>query len=146
MIRKQSAWGVWWLAILTFSIYYFVWYARVNRELAQVLGREVPADGKAWSQIVPIFSIIGLASTAGRLNEAHAAHGSSTTVSPIVACLVAPLWFASHVRYLQRRMNSLADVVAARGAVAAAPTVGYVPPAPAPQSVLAPPMTAPTEA
>jgi len=116
MVRKQGAWGVWWLSILTISIYYLVWYGRVNRELCAVLGTEVPSDGKAWSQIVPIFGIIGLARTAERLNLALAQAGATERVSPITACLLAPMWFASHPRYLQRRMNTLADALAARTA------------------------------
>jgi hypothetical protein len=140
MVRKQGAWGVWWLCMLTCAIYYFVWYGRINRELAQVLGREVPADGKAWSQIVPIFSIIGLANTASRLNEALAMNGATERVSPVTACLLAPMWFASHPRYLQRRMNVLADVTAARAGLLGAPA------APAAAPIVAPGMVAPTEA
>jgi hypothetical protein len=123
MVRKQGAWGVWWLSMLTISIYYLVWYGRINRELCAVLGTEVPSDGKAWSQIVPIFGIIGLARTAERLNQALAQAGSTERVSPLTACLLAPIWFASHPRYLQRRLNALADALAARstGVAAAAP-------------------------
>jgi hypothetical protein len=120
MVRKQSAWGLWWLVGLTLGIYYLVWYARINRELCAVLGREVPADGKGWATIIPILNLIGLVNTAGRLNEAHARVDSPVRVSTMTTLIWAPIWFCSHTRYLQRRMNSLADAVASASALGTA--------------------------
>lgn len=116
MIRKQGAWGLWWLTIITFSIYYFVWYDRINGELAAAVGVERTAWTRWWSQLIPIYGIVGLHRTAKRLNEAHAQAGSSTRVSPFVTWFWAAGWFASHTRYLQRRINILADVQMGRSA------------------------------
>lgn len=129
-VRKQGAWGLWWLVILTAGIYYYVWYARVNQELARVLGAAVPADGQWWSQLIPIFNLVGLARTAKRVNDAHARVGSPTRVSVVVSWLLAPYWFASQTRYLQRRMNILHDVLAAQSVSAGsvAPAIPAVPP------------------
>ena len=120
-VRKQGAWGLWWLVAVTFGIYYYVWYGRVNQEIARVLGTEVPSDGTWWSQLIPVYNLIGLARTAKRLNEAHARVGSPTRVSIVVAWLWAPWWFGSQTRYLQRRINILHDVLAAKS-VEATPT------------------------
>lgn len=110
--------------MITCVIYYFVWYSRINKELSAVLGTPVPADGKWWSQIIPIFSIVSLARTAGRVNAAHAAVGSEIRVGVFKAVVLAPIWFASHTRYLQRRINTLADIIAAQSApVEPAPAV-----------------------
>lgn len=130
VVRKQGAWGLWWLVAVTCGIYYYVWYSRVNKELARVLGAEVPADGQWWAQLIPVYNLIGLARTAKRLNEAHARVGSPTRVGVFVACLFAPWWFGSQTRYLQRRLNILHDVLAAKsvGASSAMPAVATVPP------------------
>jgi hypothetical protein len=113
-IRKQGAWGLWWLVVITAGIYYYVWYARINRELAAVQRTQVPSDGRWWSQLIPIYGLIGLARTAKRLNAAHAAFGSPTRVGVFTTWFWAALWFSSHTRYLQRRINILHDVLAAR--------------------------------
>lgn len=110
-IRQQGAWGLWWLTMITFSVYYFIWYQRVNDELAWYLGRENPSDGQWWAQLIPIYNLVGLSRTAKRLNAAHAQAGTSTRVSPVMTWLWSPSWFGSQVRYVQRRQNLLADVV-----------------------------------
>jgi hypothetical protein len=111
-IRKQGAWGLWWLVLITAGIYYFIWYARINRELASLLHRPVPTDGQWWSQLIPIYGLLGLAATAKRVNAAHAATGSPARISVVLTWLVAPIWFGSHTRYVQRRINLLADASA----------------------------------
>lgn len=113
-VTKQGAWGLWWLCGLTLGIYYLVWYQRTNRELAALAGTQVPADGQWWSQFIPVYGLIGLARTAKRVNAAHAMTGSPTRLSSVVTWLWAPVWFASQTRYVQRRMNTLHDVLAAR--------------------------------
>jgi len=126
MVRKQGAWGLWWLTGLTIGIYYFVWYSRINRELSAVTGTQVPANGKWWSQLIPIYSLVGLAKTAGRLNAAHAAVGSPTRVGSFMTWFLAPCWFSSQTRYLQRRINILHDVIAAQSVMAGAPTAAQI--------------------
>ncbi|WP_261561762.1 hypothetical protein [Frankia tisae] len=51
--RKQGAWGLWWLCVITFSIYYFIWYARINSELSAILGQPRRANSQWWNQIIP---------------------------------------------------------------------------------------------
>ncbi len=109
-VRKQSAWGVWWLSLITLGIYYLVWHHRINKELAAVTGTEVPANGKWWSQIIPFLNLYGLAKTAGRLN---ASVGSPTRVGSFTTWFWGLIWFWSQTRYLQRRINTLHDVIAA---------------------------------
>lgn len=123
-VRQQSPWGVWWLSVLTLGIYYLVWYHRINTEVAAVTGTEVPANGKWWSQIIPFYNFYGLAKTAGRVNAAHASVGSPTRVGVFTTWFWAPAWFASQTRYLQRRINILHDVIAAKTVV---PTVAGSP-------------------
>ena len=116
-IRKQGAWGLWWLVGITCGVYYYIWYARINKELAQVAGTALEADGKWWSQLVPFYGLYALARTANRLNAAHTQFGSTTRVSSFTTWFWAPMWFGSQTRYLQRRMNVLHDVLASRAKV-----------------------------
>lgn len=112
IVRKQGAWGLWWLCLITLGIYYYVWYHRINKELAVVLRTPAPANGQWWNQLIPIWNLVGLGATAKRLNAAHAALGSPTRVGLFVTWFWAPGWFASQTRYLQRRLNILHDVLA----------------------------------
>ena len=119
-VRKQGAWSLWWLTIVTASIYYLVWFDRINREIHAVLGTPRGANGTWWSQLVPFYGLYALHQTAKRVNAAHASVGSPTRVSPFVTWFWAALWFSSQTRYLQRRINVLHDVLAGRAAAAPA--------------------------
>lgn len=101
---------MWWLTLITFSVYYFVWYHNINKELAAQLSIKPGARGAWWSQLIPFFNLVGLSRTAKRVNAAHTSVRSSTRVSPGVVWFWAPAWFGSQTRYLQRRLNTLADM------------------------------------
>lgn len=122
-VRKQGAWGLWWLCGLTLGIYYLVWYQRINNELSAATGSGNPGNGRWWSQLIPFYNLYGLAKTAQRLNAAHIMYGSTTRVGSFTTWFWAPLWFASQTRYLQRRINVLADVQQAVRISAGAPAV-----------------------
>ncbi len=67
--------------------------------------------------LLPLRESAGLAALsriAKRLNAAHEIAGSNVKVSPIMTWLWAPIWFASHTRYLQRRVNILATVTGSK--------------------------------
>lgn len=113
-VRKQGAWGLWWLCLVTFGIYYFIWYDRINKELTSITGTPKDATCAWWSQLIPFYSLYALAKTAGRVNAAHVALGSTTRVSPFVTWFWAPAWYASQTRYLQRRINILHDIQSSR--------------------------------
>jgi hypothetical protein len=115
--RKQGAWGLWWLCLITLSIYYLIWYGRINSEVSRILNEPLPANGNWWNQLIPIWNLVGLSATAKRLNAAHAKVGSPTRVGPVTAWLWAPSWFASQTRYLQRRINILHDVLVAKAII-----------------------------
>lgn len=114
--RKQAAWGLWWLCVITFSIYYLIWYDRINRELSAILGQPRRANSQWWNQLIPFWGLVGLGATAKRLNAAHALVGSPTRVGIFTSWFWAPGWFGSQTRYLQRRINILHDVLASRTA------------------------------
>lgn len=110
MVRQQGAWGLWWLVVITFGVYYYLWYQRINKELTAITGESPGASCQWWSQLIPIYSLVALAGTASRVNRAHEALDSPNRLSPLVTWLWAPIWFGSQTRYLQRRINVLHDV------------------------------------
>lgn len=110
VVRKEGAWGLWWLVVVTFGVYYYIWYQRINRELTTITGEPRDASCEWWSQLIPIYNLVALAQTASRVNKAHEVMDSPTRVSSFVTWFWAPSWFASQTRYLQRRINILHDV------------------------------------
>ena len=96
--------------VLSCGIYRFVWYHRINRELSSANGRDVQAWGQWWSQLIPFYNLYAIWKTCDALNQAHAAVGSQVRVSPFVGAILAPCWFGSDVRYIQRRVNTLGDI------------------------------------
>ena len=113
-IRRQGAWTLWWLVVITFGVYYFFWYHRIGAELTAFTESPHAAWSKWWSQLIPIYNLIGLHRMAKRLNEAHIRVGSSVRVSPFVTWFWATWWFMSQTRYLQRRINILAEIQQSR--------------------------------
>lgn len=114
MLTKQGAWGLWWLCLITLSVYYLVWYQRTNRELSANLGRQVAGNGKWWSQFIPFYAARSRRATARRLNDLAIQLGSPTRVAPWTFSTWSLWWYGSHTRYLQRRINILHDVMAAQ--------------------------------
>jgi hypothetical protein len=106
--KIRSPWGVWWLSYLTLGIYYFVWYVKLNKELARAAGPDVQVQtfGLWFSQCVPIAYWISLAHTTERLNTAQHRNGTAPIGSAGMAIL-GTFWFISQTRYLQRRANAL---------------------------------------
>lgn len=111
--QRRGPWAVWWLSLLTFGIYYLIWYYKINRDLALFAPHAVRVNPAlaVLAQLVPIVGLVSLANTAGRLKAAHASLGSPVHTSGGITVLSA-FWFVSQTRYLQRRLNSLWDTAA----------------------------------
>lgn len=104
--KIRSPWGVWWLCLVTLSIYYLVWYVKVNKDIASLSdGRIHVGSGGLWfSQCVPIANWISLANTSSRLTQVQAANGLPVTTGAGMM-IISSWWFWSNTRYLQRRLN-----------------------------------------
>jgi hypothetical protein len=104
----RSPWGVWGLSVLTLGVYHLVWYVRLNKDVAHAAGVDVTVGtlGLWLSQCVPIANWVSLANTARRLRIALERAGAEPSVSA-GRTILASLWFGSHTRYLQRRVNEL---------------------------------------
>lgn len=104
--KIRSPWGTWWLSLITFGIYYLVWYVKINREIASLSDGKVQVGGPGlWlSQCVPIIAWVSMAATSSRLSDVRTANGLVPTTTGGMTIL-SSLWFGSHIRYLQRRLN-----------------------------------------
>ncbi|WP_063065076.1 hypothetical protein [Nocardia violaceofusca] len=100
--------------MVTLGVYYFIWYRRTGLELTAFTDRPHAAWAQWWAQLIPIYNLIGLHRMAKLLNDAHTQVGSDVRVSPFVTWFWAPAWFASQTRYLQRRINVLAEIQQAK--------------------------------
>ena len=107
MYKKRSPWGVWWLTPITASIYYLVWYVKINHEIAAASNGTIKVNtfGLWFSQCVPIANWISVANTAQRLAQVQTMNGLPVTPSAGVAVL-SSFWFWSNTRYMQRRLNA----------------------------------------
>lgn len=129
-ITKRNAFGTWLLVGLTLGIYALVMFERLNRELAEALhalpselGRDHerypgvrPAWSRWWSQLIPVYGIIGIHKTAQRLNQ-FAGH---KVVSPTASWLWWSWFFVGSYPYLQIGANRAVDRVRAASARKAA--------------------------
>lgn len=112
--RQQGTIGLWWLSFITLGICYLTWYQRVNGELADLLGEKRPANGTWWSQLIPVYSWVGLYATAVRVNRVIALVGTNQKpVGTFQIWFWRPFWFFTPHTCIQKRMNGLHYALAA---------------------------------
>jgi hypothetical protein len=104
--KDRSPASVFGLSIITFGIYYLVWYHHINAEVR----RHDPAIKvtPGWcvvAALVPIANIVSAYSTAARIRQMQLDDGQTNTISPVVALLLVlflgigyPLYVASQIR------------------------------------------------
>jgi hypothetical protein len=94
------------LSIITFGIYYLVWYHHINAEIRRHDPEIKVTPG--WSVVAAIFPVSGAVSafcTAARIRQMQLDEGQTDTISPVVALLLFmfvgigyPLYVASELR------------------------------------------------
>jgi Domain of unknown function (DUF4234) len=104
--KDRSPASVLGLSLITFGIYYLVWYHHINAEIS----RHDPDINvrPGWcvvAVLVPIANLISGYSTAARIRQMQLDDGQSDTISPVVALLLIcflgigyPLYIASQLR------------------------------------------------
>ncbi len=87
--KDRSPAAVLGLSIITFGIYYFVWYYKINNEIRRHDPDIKVSPGLAvLAQFVPIANLISGYSTAARIRQMQLDDGASQTISPVVALLL----------------------------------------------------------
>ena len=114
LVKIRNPFGVFVLAIVTFGIYYFVWYYKVNRELRDAAGIDTSpvvallAITIGWVIIVPPF--ISWYRTFKRIQQAQRQAGLANEASPMlgfILFLVALVLPARRVALRAGRVNKL---------------------------------------
>lgn len=120
--RKRNPWAPLGLGLVTFGIYMYVWWYKINRELRDYRhGDNEPVMSLmailfGWIIIVPPF--VSVWNTAKRIGEAQEkAFGTLPRIIPAVALLLAiiPIVGLFFGYYLQSQLNEVWDV--ARGSM-----------------------------
>jgi hypothetical protein len=106
--KKRSPIGVWLLALITFGIYYLVWWYKANRESRDFDNSINVSPGLA---VLALFGFyiggwITTFNTGKRIRQAQAAAGLQPTCTPGLGLL---LWFClgTHIIYYQGELNKI---------------------------------------
>jgi hypothetical protein len=119
--KKRHPLGVLGLSFLTLSVYFFVWYFKINDELRRAQDerinptRSLMAMLFGWLIIVPPF--IAMYNTAKHVQALETRRGSGQTVEPSLAVALMFLFSFGNGVYLQEHLNRAwggAPAVAAR--------------------------------
>jgi hypothetical protein len=104
--KDRSPASVLGLSLITFGIYYLVWYHHINAEIKRHDPEIKVTPG--WcvvAALVPIANVISAYSTAARIRQMQLDDGQTDTISPVVALLLViflgigyPLYIASQLR------------------------------------------------
>jgi uncharacterized protein DUF4234 len=114
VVKIRNPFGVFALSIVTFGIYYAVWYFKVNRELRDAAGIEVSpvtavlAISIGWVIIVPPF--VSWYRTFERIQQAQRQAGLANEASPMlgfILFLVALVFLPVELLYAQDELNKL---------------------------------------
>lgn len=114
---RRNPWGVFALSVITFGIYFLVWYYKINNEMknhgtennptAAVLAVSVGA-----LIIVPPF--VSLYKTADRILETQKRSGAEERIIPVLALLLFIVVSAFALPYYQTQLNKAWDTEARR--------------------------------
>jgi hypothetical protein len=105
--KTRNPWGAWGLSLITFGVYYVVWWFRVNREVHDYEPSiEVEPGLAAVALFVPIANIVTIVKTGGRIGRAQQAVGSAERCSGGIGFLLAIL-LATHIVYYQSQLNTI---------------------------------------
>lgn len=117
--KRRNPWGVFLLSVVTFGIYYLVWYYKINNELRNYRVQNDPllallAVTIGGFVIVPPF--VSLYKTAARVLDAQNRSGASERIIPVLALVLFAFVGAFAIPYYQSQLNKVWDAEAERGA------------------------------
>jgi hypothetical protein len=113
-MKRRNPAAVWiGLPLITLGIYGYVWYYKINKEMAELdRRRAISASGPllvliflSWTVIAPIISFHN---TGKRIQNAQRAAGLVPTCSPTLCWLLA-IVFGLNTLYMQMQLNKIVD-------------------------------------
>jgi hypothetical protein len=134
---KRSPIGVMGLALITFGIYFFVWYFKINEEIRVFRHddtisptRSLMAGLFGWIVIVPPF--IAVYNTAKHIDAMEHDAGVPQRIEAVLALVLFFVLSIGYLAYAQEHLNRTWD--AAGGAASSAPPPPPLPPSDAPDA------------
>ena len=122
-IKRRNPWGTFLIGIVTFTIYHFVWYYMINREIRDHSGEDVWVEpvvsvlALIVGTVLVIPALVSLYRTAARVRRVQLKVGAAKTISPVLALLLGVISFNNlllYMPYVQSHINSAWDVEFAR--------------------------------
>jgi Domain of unknown function (DUF4234) len=136
MYLKRSPLGVLGLAVVTFGIYFFIWYYKINVELQQFEHDQTMSPTRSlmamvfgWIIIVPPF--IAMYNTALHVRSAEGRTGVLQQLEPALTIVFLLFISIANLVYIQEHLNRLWDR-AAGGGQPMRPGAPPLPPMPVP--------------
>jgi Domain of unknown function (DUF4234) len=143
IFKKRSIWVAWLLPVVTFGIYHFVWWYKINNEARRYLDDSSINPTLSVLALIPGFILIvppyvSVYRTAGRVRRMQQHAGIPDRITPWIALALAFV-FSLHSLYIQLELNKIWDryLPHAGGLMSAPPPLGIPGAAPPP----APPAT-----
>ncbi len=113
-MKRRNPFAVWiGLPLITLGIYYFVWYYKIHKEMAEFdRRRQIPVVGPmlvllllSWTIIAPLISYHNAGK---RIRDAQVAAGLPPTCSPALSWVLAFV-FGTNLLYMQFELNKVVD-------------------------------------
>jgi mannose/fructose/N-acetylgalactosamine-specific phosphotransferase system component IIC len=131
--KKRSPLGVLGLAFITVTIYFFVWYYKINDEIRRFENDQTISPTRSlmamifgWLIIVPPF--IAMYNTAKHVQALETRVGVRQTLEPALTIVLMFVFSIGNTIYIQEHMNRVWDQ--AVGAGEASPAPSFPPPPP----------------
>jgi mannose/fructose/N-acetylgalactosamine-specific phosphotransferase system component IIC len=130
--KKRSPLGVLGLAFITVTIYFFVWYYKINDEIRRFENDQTISPTRSlmamifgWLIIVPPF--IAMYNTAKHVQAMETRVGVRQTVEPALTIVLMFVFSIGNTIYIQEHMNRAWDQAVGTGQSSPAPS--FPPPA-----------------
>lgn len=136
---KRSPLGVLGLSIITFGIYGFYWFYKVNEEIKRYTGDETISPSRSLLAVIPGFLLIvppfiAYYNTANHLMMMEQQRGIASQISPALVVILGLVIWIGITAYVQEHLNKVWDaaVTPAVPATPPPPPIAAPPPPPPP--------------
>ena len=117
--KRRNPWGTFLIAIVTFGIYYFVWWYKINNELKNYGIDNDPAVATlavTLGSMVIIPPLVSSYKTADRILQAQERSGATERIAPVLGLVLFLFAGPFALPYYQSQLNKVWDALAATGA------------------------------
>jgi drug/metabolite transporter (DMT)-like permease len=117
--KRRNPWGVLGLSIITFGVYYVVWWYKINNEMNN-LGVQCNPTSSVLAITIGAFVVvppfISIYATADRIKQAQERTNASERMVPVLGLLLFIVVSTFAAVYYQSQLNKAWDALAAAGA------------------------------